>query len=199
HIFEPFFTTKETGRGTGLGLATVYGIARQNGGSIDVDTQPGRGTRFIVRLPVVDQQPATRSISGALPVGHMSAQRHTVLVVEDEEAVRRLILGILSKYGYRVLEANGADAAMHVSRRHEGPIDLLLTDVVMPEKSGHFVAKSLIAERPELKVLYVSGYPDDYLGQRGILPTGTNFLNKPFTPKRLILKVRQVLGEAPDA
>ncbi|MEM8997321.1 MAG: ATP-binding protein, partial [Acidobacteriota bacterium] len=197
HIFEPFFTTKETGRGTGLGLATVYGVVTQNEGHIDVESVQGQGTRFVVRLPHVEAGPADAHTSGSVPLIHVGRQRHTVLVVEDEPTVRGLICGILEKYGYFVLEAAQADEAFELSRNFDQPIDLLLTDVIMPELDGRAIARRLSAQRPKMEVLYVSGYPDDYLGARGILPQASHFLSKPFTPKTLISKVRTVLDEKP--
>ena len=197
HIFEPFFTTKDVGRGTGLGLATVYGVVQQNEGSIDVDSEPGRGSRFIIRLPHVEEQASQTRSSGSMPLIHIGRQKHSVLVVEDEPTVRRLICGILRKYGYAVLEASGADEAFEISKKHNEPIDLLLTDVVMPELDGRQIAERLCRERKDLRVLYVSGYPDDYLSARGFLSESTEFLNKPFTPRSLIRKVRDVLDEKP--
>lgn len=197
-IFEPFFTTKETGKGTGLGLATVYGIVRQNGGFVDVDSDAKEGTIFTIRLPLCDEAPIDLQASGVFPLVVVDSAIR-VLVVEDEETVRRLICGVLRRYGYEVLEAETGARAFEVSSQFQGEIHLLLTDVVMPELDGHVVAERLSRERPSMQVLYVSGYPDDFLGQRGILPEGTNFLNKPFTPKRLVKKVREVLGTGSGA
>ena len=193
-IFEPFFTTKEKGKGTGLGLSTVYGIVRQNDGTIDVHSTVGEGTTFEIRLPLVDEQPADIQASGILTLPLID-DVVTVLVVEDEESVRRLISGVLRRYGYEVLEASSGEEAFRLARLHPGEIHLLLADVVMPEHDGKAVADRLIAERPSLRVLFVSGYPDDFLSQRGILPSDTNFLNKPFTPKTLMKAVRRVLED----
>jgi PAS domain S-box-containing protein len=190
HIFEPFFTTKETGKGTGLGLATVYGIVKQSGGSIWVYSELGRGTTFKVYLPRVDAlaaAPPRRSVR-ADASGH-----ETVLVVEDEEAVMRLTERILRGAGYRVLAAKGGAEALALSDRHEGDIHLLLTDVVMPEMSGREIAEKMACKAPRLAVVYMSGYTDDAIVHYGILDPGTRFLAKPFTAADLKRKVREAL------
>jgi PAS domain S-box-containing protein len=195
-IFEPFFTTKEAGKGTGLGLSTVYGIVRQSGGSIEVYSEPGRGTTFKVYLPrLAGDEAAPRPASGlrrALPTGS-----ETVLVVEDEAAIRQLTNLILKKAGYTVLLAESPVAAERIAGSHPGPIHLLLTDVVMPGMRGPELAERLLRLRPDLRVLYMSGYTDDAIAHHGFLDAGTEFLQKPFTPLRLMQKIREVLDALP--
>jgi PAS domain S-box-containing protein len=189
-IFEPFFTTKEVGKGTGLGLATVYGIVKQSGGHIGVQSQPGQGTTFRVYLPRVQETPRAgepRAVEGG------RAGSETLLLVEDEAAVRALVLRILESRGYRVLVAEDAEKALEAAHAHEGSIHLLVTDIVMPRLSGRRLAEQLTAERPDMKVLYMSGYTDNALMQPEALENGRSFLQKPFTPDALTRRVREVL------
>jgi two-component system cell cycle sensor histidine kinase/response regulator CckA len=189
-IFEPFFTTKAPGKGTGLGLSTVYGIVKQSGGSIEVYSEPGRGTSFKVYLPraLAAEKPAAPHVRPS-PLGGSEI----VLLVEDEEAVRRLARLVLEKSGYAVLEAGSAEDAQSIVASHAGAIDLLLTDSVMPGMSGPDLARTLRSERPELRVLFMSGYTDDAIVRHGLLTASEAFLQKPFTPEGLARKVREVL------
>ena len=190
-IFEPFFTTKDTGAGTGLGLSTVYGIVKQSDGFIYVYSEPGHGTTFKVYLPRVDEA-AEPLEPGTAPVKPLQGTE-TVLLVEDEEAVRALARTVLQRNGYSVLEAPGGPEAVEISERHEGPINLLVTDVVMPGMSGSELAERLTMLSPELKVLYISGYTEEAVGGGGLLRPGTAFLQKPFTPDVLTHSVRELL------
>ena len=191
HIFEPFFTTKGKGKGTGLGLATVYGIVKQSGGHIWLYSEPGRGTTFKIYLPRVEE--AAQPVEAISPGAALSGGSETILLVEDEEGVRDLARRILELRGYKVIAASNPMVAAQVFERHEGPIQLLLTDVVMPTMSGRQLAEHLALLRPGLKVLYMSGYTDNAIVPHGILKEGTPFLQKPFTPDSLAHKVREVL------
>jgi two-component system cell cycle sensor histidine kinase/response regulator CckA len=190
-LFEPFFTTKGPGKGTGLGLSTVYGIVRQSGGFVRVDSAPGRGSAFRVFLPRVVEgvaDPAAPEAKGPVARG-----TETVLLVEDEQVVRTLVREILSSRGYRVLEAAGGEAAIRAAEEFDGPIHLLLTDVVMPRMSGRQLAERLLPLRPHMRVLYMSGYTDNSIVHHGVLDPGIAFLEKPVTPDKLARKVREVL------
>jgi two-component system cell cycle sensor histidine kinase/response regulator CckA len=194
-IFEPFFTTKEMGKGTGLGLSTVYGIVKQSEGYIWVYSELGHGTTFKVYLPRVSdpvQQVAQR------PTGKPAGGPETVLLVEDEEQVRRLARRVLEAYGYTVLDAMNGEQAVALATQHGGPVHLLMTDVVLPGASGRKVADELLALRPGMKVLYMSGYTEDAIVHRGVLEPETAFLHKPFTPDALARKVREVLDARPQ-
>jgi len=191
HLFEPFFTTKEKGHGTGLGLATVYGIVKQSGGFIWVYSVPGRGSTFKIYLPVVEE--ALPTAEPAEVPAELAKGSETVLVVEDEGGVRSLVCEALASHGYKVLEAAGAASALEISEKYTEPIHLLLTDVVMPQTGGKELAKGFSTLHPETKVLYMSGYTDDAIVRHGILERGTSFLQKPFQPRALLLKIREVL------
>ena len=191
HIFEPFFTTKDVGKGSGLGLATVYGIVKQSGGFIRASSAVGAGTEFEIFLPRVSEP--VRDSRDA-PVHANGTSGETILVAEDEPAVRALTCRILRKRGYHVLEAKDGTEAVEVASRYEGTINLLVTDVIMPNVGGRELSERLARMRPQVKVLFMSGYTDDQLLQRGVLQSGSgNFLEKPFTPDALARKVREVL------
>jgi len=197
HIFEPFFTTKEQGKGTGLGLATVHGIVAQSGGHITVHSEPDRGATFKVYLPRVDhvgEAPATVREAPRATVG-----RETVLVAEDDRAVREVVAATLGQRGYRVLRARDGQAALRMARDLGGRLDLLLTDIVMPGMTGRELEQALAAEHPTLQVLYMSGYTDDAVVRHGVLEEGVPYIQKPFTPDALALKVREVLDRRESA
>jgi signal transduction histidine kinase len=191
HLFEPFFTTKQLGQGTGLGLATVYGVIRQSGGSIRVDSEVGLGTTFVIHLPAATRPTAASSAHLVLP----SQGKETVLLVEDEDSVRAMARKALQTNQYLVLEARDGGEALCVSGQWTGPIDLLVTDVVMPRLGGRQLVERLTPLRPEMKVLFMSGYIGDALARESILETGKPFLQKPFTPALLARKVREVLDQ----
>jgi CheY-like chemotaxis protein len=194
-MFEPFFTTKEQGKGTGLGLSTVYGIVTQSGGHLWVYSEVGKGTTFKVYLPRVDEVVESKETRDT-PVEIRQGQE-TVLVTEDEEQVRQMIRMILEMNGYHVLEASSGDEALAIYKQHEGQIDLIMTDVVMPQMSGRELAQSLEILHPNIKVLYMSGYTTDAIVRHGLLEQEIAFLQKPFAPDALIRKVREVL-DAPQ-
>ena len=189
-VFEPFFTTKEVGRGTGLGLSTVYGIVKQSGGFISVNSEPGRGATFEIYLPRVES--ADQPWQPSSEAGSARARGEAVLLVEDNDQVRAVATRTLRELGYRVFGAAGLDEARRIAAT-EGPIHLLLTDVVMPGGSGRDVSIAVTAAHPAVKVLYMSGFTDDAIVHRGVLEPGTAFLHKPFTPNSLGRKVREVL------
>jgi two-component system cell cycle sensor histidine kinase/response regulator CckA len=193
HIFEPFYTTKEGGRGTGLGLSTVYGIVKQSGGHISVYSELGKGTTFKVYLPRVDD-PVQAQTPVEAPGSTSAESAETILLVEDEPAVRELAHMVLSERGFSVIEARSPEDAVRLAGKHGAEIRLLLTDVVMPGMSGHDLAKQLTARHPNLRVLFMSGYTHNMIAENGTLEEGLSFLQKPFTPQVLTQKVREVLS-----
>jgi two-component system, cell cycle sensor histidine kinase and response regulator CckA len=189
HIFEPFFTTKEPGKGTGLGLSMVYGIIKQNNGYVMAYSEPGRGTTFKIYFPrTVESLPAPRGVEKETPGGS-----ETILVVEDELALRELTCLLLQEAGYTVLESTGIEDAIAKAKDSQRKVDLLLTDIVMPRLDGRELANQLVALRPNLKVLYMSGYTDDVIDHRGLLKQTTVLVQKPFTKAKLLRKVRETL------
>lgn len=189
-LFEPFFTTKTVGKGTGLGLSTVFGIVRQSGGSVEVYSEPTRGTSVKVYLPRMDQ-PISIEIEEAKR--KVARGTETILLVEDDEMVRNLVRETLEREGYQLLDAAEPVAALRIAGNYKGTIQLLITDVVMPKNSGRDLAEQLIRQRPDLKVLYMSGYADNTIVGSGLLEQEVAFLQKPFTPGALAQKVREVL------
>ena len=189
-IFEPFFTTKEKGKGTGLGLSTVYGIVKQSGGYVMVQSELGHGTTFQIYLPLVEGAAEKSPVTAPEAIGGSES----ILLVEDEESVRQLVRDTLCAKGYQVLEAENGEAGMAVAARHEGKIDLVITDVVMPGMGGREMVQQLSGARPGIRVLYLSGYTEDAIIHDGATEVGTAFLQKPFTLQNLSRKVREVLG-----
>ncbi|GIW72909.1 MAG: hypothetical protein KatS3mg102_2451 [Planctomycetota bacterium] len=191
-IFEPFFTTKEPGRGTGLGLATAYGIVRQSKGHIWVYSEPGRGSTFKVYLPRVEAPLSTGYEPETAPAPP-GGGTETLLLVEDDPGVRRLLERVLAEHGYRVLVASDGAQALAAAERHPETIHLLVTDVVLPGMSGPELAQALLARRPGLRTLYLSGYPGRAVVRHEVLPEGASFLSKPFRPADVLRRVREVL------
>jgi CheY-like chemotaxis protein len=191
HLFEPFFTTKERGKGTGLGLSIVYGIVEQCGGDVWVESEPGRGTKVFVCLPLADAD--RRAKSGAGDGGDGRPGSEFVLLVEDEDPVRELVRDMLEMAGYRVHAASGGPEALEWAQDPANDFDLLVSDVVMPRMNGGELAERLRHLRGELRVLFVSGYPDDAIVRHGVRESGAPFLQKPFTYQMLTEKVREVL------
>jgi two-component system cell cycle sensor histidine kinase/response regulator CckA len=196
-MFEPFFTTKGPGKGTGLGLATVYGVVKQSGGYIYVYSEVGRGSTFKIYLPQVTAK--LDVLSPDTDKRRSSRGTETILFVEDEQSVRELVRDFLVGAGYCVLEASDGVQGLKVAAAHPGPIHMLITDVVMPHLSGPQLAAKLSAERAGLKTLFISGYTDDTVFRHGVLEGGVAFLQKPFNLKALALKIREVLSGAPAA
>jgi PAS domain S-box-containing protein len=189
-LFEPFFTTKGTGKGTGLGLSTVFGIVKQSGGSVEVYSEPGHGTSVKVYLPRIDQPVSVEAKSERKTVMRGS---ETILLVEDDEMVRTLVRETLQREGYQILDAPGPLEARRISEQHKGAIQLMITDVVMPKVNGRELAEQLGKRRPDMRVLYMSGYTDNAIMNSGVLEKDVAFIQKPFTPAVMAEKVRDVL------
>ena len=189
-IFEPFFTTKDSGKGTGLGLATVYGIVQQNNGAIEVQSRMGHGTTFYIYLPRATDlgKPAPIKPSAS------ATGNETILLVEDDDRVRALVSNLLRKNGYTVLLASAGDQALEIAARHRGRIHLLLTDVVMPGLNGRILSERLTAARPDTRVLYMSGYSDDAILRHGVRKAAAHFIQKPFSIDALAHKIRETLN-----
>jgi signal transduction histidine kinase/CheY-like chemotaxis protein len=193
-VFEPFFSTKGPGKGTGLGLATVRMVAEEAGGFVTLRSEPGRGSMFRMHLPALV---APAHVERSLPnIGTTPRGNETIFLVEDEETVRSVTSRILRRFGYQVVEASGPAAAIRLVEQHAGPIDLLVTDVVMPEMNGRQLVEHLMVARPDLKVLYLSGYTNDAVVRHGVFESNVNFLQKPFTTEALAAKVREILDAA---
>jgi CheY-like chemotaxis protein len=190
HLFEPFFTTKEMGKGTGLGLSTVYGIVKQSEGYIWCYSEVGVGTTFKVYLPRVHEEAAPGRQTTSPPLIRGSG---TVLLIEDDPALRNLLSETLEGGGYTVLVADGGAKALEIAAEYPGAIQLVVTDVIMPGLTGRQAAQEIQAGRPEVRILFISGYTDEAIARHGLLEPGVNFLAKPFTPDALLRKVRAVL------
>jgi CheY-like chemotaxis protein len=193
-IFEPFFTTKGLGKGTGLGLATVYGIVKQHRGHIEVESAPGEGTTFRLYFPAAEAQ-AEEEKRVSAPGSPMERGTETVLVAEDEDGVRDMIVATLEPLGYRVFPAASGEEALRIAEANpEDSIDLLLTDVILTGMNGRELAETLADRRPGMRVLYMSGYTDDIIAHHGVFDPGVAFFTQPFTPGELATRIRSVLG-----
>jgi two-component system cell cycle sensor histidine kinase/response regulator CckA len=195
HVFEPFFTTKRLHEGTGLGLSTVYGIVKQSGGHLAMYSEPGHGTIFKIYLPRVDS-PAQAKATDDSSIAFVHRGGETILIVEDDDALRIVARRALEQCGYAVLEASDGRKAMQLCAQHEGTLDLVVTDMVMPEMSGAELAERIAMSFPDVKLLLMSGYTRDEAARRGIASERYSFLEKPFTPMKLAARVRELLDGA---
>jgi CheY-like chemotaxis protein len=196
NLFEPFFTTKEVGKGTGLGLATIYGIVKQNNGCINVYSEPGQGSTFKIYLPrLVTDENTEKDMPEKKPA---AGGTETILLVEDEPSILRMTRMMLERKGYTVLTATTATEAMEKAKNHSISIDLLMTDVVMPEMNGRDLAVKLMELYPNIKLLFMSGYTADVIARQGVLDDGVAFIQKPFSMAGMTAKVRKVLDKASD-
>jgi two-component system, cell cycle sensor histidine kinase and response regulator CckA len=193
-IFDPFFTTKEVGKGTGLGLATVYGIMKQNNGLIEVSSEPGQGSSFLIYLPRC--RPDREDGPTILPKGGVPGGTEVIMMVEDEEPLLAIGRSVLEQRGYVVLPAGGPGEALEIARNHTGEIHLVITDVIMPEMNGRELVKKLLALRPTMKCLYTSGYTADVVASHGVLEKGVHFIEKPFSSGVLAERVRSILDRS---
>ena len=193
HIFEPFFTTKEKGKGTGLGLATVYGVVKQSGGYVWVYSEPGHGTTFKIYLPRIEDEVGVIGRDRSAESSSLPRGSEVVLLVEDEVGVRELAREYLEMSGYTVIVAPDGNTALELAAMHAGPIHLLMTDMVMPGIGGRELAERVLSVRPEIKILYMSGYTDQAVVHQGILGTDAPLLQKPFTLATLTTKLREIL------
>jgi CheY-like chemotaxis protein len=191
-IFEPFFSTKEVGRGTGLGLAMVYGIIKQHNGFIDVYSEPHKGTKFKIYLPLIKAKGKGTGLPELSPV---QGGTETVLIAEDDETLRKLTRDVLEKYGYRVIAAEDGEDAVNKLIENKDKINLLLLDVIMPKKNGKEVYEEIKKIKPDIRVLFISGYPADIIQKKSILKEELNFLSKPVSMNDLLRKVREVLDK----
>jgi CheY-like chemotaxis protein len=192
HVFEPFFTTKDTGKGTGLGLATVYGAVTQNRGFIHINSEPGRGTTFAVYLPRHTGKAEQLADAGAS--GTSSPAHETILLVEDEPAVLRLTASMLERLGYTVVAAGSPGEAIRLAAQHAGPLHVLMTDIVMPEMNGRDLARRILTLYPDITRVFMSGYTADLIADRGVLDEAVHFIQKPFTRHDLATRLREALG-----
>jgi len=195
HIFEPFFTTKDGEQGTGLGLATVYGIVKQNGGFINVSSEIGEGTCFTIYLPCYLGKKSP--LSGGPPPDHIERGNETILLVEDEPAILKMTTMMLELEGYAVIPAETPGKAIQLAREHPGNIDLLLSDVVMPEMNGRDLARNILSLYPDIKRLFMSGYTADVIAHQGVLDEGVNFIQKPFSKDEMVTRIRKILDRKP--
>jgi CheY-like chemotaxis protein len=192
NIFEPFFTTKEVGKGTGLGLAMVYGTIKQHNGFINVYSEPGKGTTFKIYLPLAESGVQHKEKD---EVTSVSSGNETILLIEDDQAVRRSIKALLEEFGYKVIEAADGDQAITLFRKNKDFLQLVISDVIMPRQSGKEVYDELKKLRPDIKVLFISGYSADILTKKGIAGEGINFISKPINPEVFFRKIREVLDK----